>query len=40
MFVVTCHYWQDLDLSGFKNLKGLAKLPALNEKLLFVDAPF
>ncbi|MDD1630999.1 MAG: hypothetical protein LUP91_02195, partial [Methylococcaceae bacterium] len=34
------HYWQDLDLSGFKNLKGLAKLHALNEKLLFDYAPF
>jgi hypothetical protein len=33
--IVTSHYWQDLDLSGFKNLKGLALLlPALNEKLL------
>ena len=30
---VTAHYWQNLDLSGFKNLKGLALLPALNEKL-------
>ncbi|OYV16901.1 MAG: hypothetical protein CG441_1598, partial [Methylococcaceae bacterium NSM2-1] len=40
MFLVTYHYWQDLDLSGFKNLKGLAKLHALNEKLLFDYAPF
>jgi hypothetical protein len=30
---VTSLYWQDLDLSGFKNLKGLGLLPALNEKL-------
>jgi hypothetical protein len=27
------YYGQDLDLSGFKNLKGLALLPALNVKL-------
>jgi len=40
MFLVTYHYWQDLDLSGFKILKGLAKLHALNEKLLFDYAPF
>jgi hypothetical protein len=31
--LVTSRYWQDLDLSGFKNLKGLALFPALNEKL-------
>jgi hypothetical protein len=30
---VISHYLQDLDLSGFKNLTGLALLPALNEKL-------
>ena len=35
---VTSHYWQDLDLSGFKNLKGLALLPSFNEKLLNKEA--
>ena len=31
--LVTSHYLQDLDLRGFKNLVGLALLPARNEKL-------